>query len=177
MNYPDFTTEELSKEQWIVCPNNANYAISNIGRVKRITPQRNTYVGKILEISYVRGYACVNLYIHGQRKLMKIHRLVAAAFLPKPLPYQDQINHIDHNRTNNKVENLEWCSLQENMAWLKKHNRHTHGEHHAKAKLTEKEALYIRHSTEKPGILSKKLSISVETIRCIRKGLTWKHLV
>lgn len=52
----------------------------------------------------------------GKKKTFTVHKLVANAFLAKPEGC-DSINHIDENKQNNCVENLEWCTLQENNAY------------------------------------------------------------
>lgn len=54
--------------------------------------------------------------------MVRIHRLVASAFIenPKGLP---NVNHIDHDRKNNRVENLEWCTQQGNLAHARAHGR------------------------------------------------------
>lgn len=97
------------------------YQISNLGRVKSIerkTPFRNSFITineRILkEIVDKDGYKVVNLYNKGKRKMFKIHRLVAEAFIPNPdnLP---QINHKDENKQNNCVENLEYCDARYNI--------------------------------------------------------------
>lgn len=64
-------------------------------------------------IVITNGYLQVYLYKDGKRKFCKIHRLVASAFLDNPdnLP---QVNHKDENKTNNNVENLEWCTSKYN---------------------------------------------------------------
>jgi hypothetical protein len=61
-----------------------------------------------------RGYAVVNLY-NGKRKMksLSVHRLVAKAFLPNPNNYRD-VNHINGIKLDNRVENLEWCSIKQN---------------------------------------------------------------
>ena len=61
-----------------------------------------------------KGYLMVYLSKKGKTKTFKIHRLVASAFIPNPhnLP---QVNHIDENPNNNKVENLEWCTRKYNL--------------------------------------------------------------
>lgn len=61
----------------------------------------------------VRGYLAVNLSNKTRRKSVRVHRLVAQAFLPNPqnLPH---INHIDGNKTNASVTNLEWCTISHN---------------------------------------------------------------
>ena len=60
-----------------------------------------------------RGYLRYVLSMNGKTKLRSAHRMVADAFIPNPhnLP---QVNHIDENKTNNCVENLEWCSAEYN---------------------------------------------------------------
>ena len=98
------------------------YQVSNLGRVrsldKKVRCKNKGYRitrGKILrsQINY-KGYECITLTKDKKRKSFKLHRLVAMAFIPcnnKKL----QINHIDGNKLNNKVENLEWVTCKENI--------------------------------------------------------------
>lgn len=98
------------------------YQISNMGRVKSL--ERNVVRGrgglykieeKILKSDKNRdGYLFVHLCKNGKRKHHLIHRLVAQAFIPNPHNLQ-QVNHRDENKTNNRVENLEWCDAKYNM--------------------------------------------------------------
>ena len=62
-----------------------------------------------------KGYALVDLYKNNVRKHKKVHRLVALAFIPNP-DNKEQINHIDFDKLNNKVSNLEWCTNDENQS-------------------------------------------------------------
>ena len=59
------------------------------------------------------GYHTVTLYYKGDNKAKKVHRLVAEAFIPK-IEGKDYVNHIDGNKDNNDVSNLEWCTVYEN---------------------------------------------------------------
>ena len=59
------------------------------------------------------GYAYVSLYKNKSLKAMRLHRIVATAFIPNPDNYP-VINHIDENKANNMVENLEWCTHKYN---------------------------------------------------------------
>lgn len=87
---------------------NGLYQVSNFGRIK------NKKKEKILKLFLdTHGYVQVRLYKVSKNKSHKVHRLVAKAFLPNPnnLPC---INHKDENRTNNKIDNLEWCTYKYN---------------------------------------------------------------
>lgn len=89
------------------------YEVSDTGLV------RNKVSGKILKPSKDKyGYLRVKLYKDGIRKTIRIHRLVAEAFLPNPLNLP-QVNHIDENKSNNNVENLEFCGCQYNIDYSK----------------------------------------------------------
>lgn len=65
-------------------------------------------------LKLTKGYLGVRLYKNNEGKTIKIHRLVAEHFIPKE-EGKEQVNHIDGNKENNKVENLEWCNQKENM--------------------------------------------------------------
>jgi hypothetical protein len=96
------------------------YEISNQGRVRSLSRYRENHravqhVPEIILKEYIGrwGYALVKLCSNGKAKEMKVHRLVAEAFLNTP--EKDQVNHKDGNKLNNSVENLEWCTGSENM--------------------------------------------------------------
>lgn len=86
------------------------YQVSNLGRV------RNVKSFKILKPSYgVDGYLQLCLTKGSKKSTKKIHRLVAQAFMENINNYET-IDHIDCNKTNNNVNNLEWCTREENIS-------------------------------------------------------------
>lgn len=89
------------------------YQVSNFGRVKSLKWGKE----RILKPRKLKcGYFAVILYKDGVTKSYFIHRLVAQAFLPNPnnLP---QVNHKNENKTDNRVENLEWCDQKYNCQY------------------------------------------------------------
>lgn len=88
------------------------YKVSNWGRIKNIN-YRNTGRERLITPSENKGYLRVQLWKNGKGKMCTVHRLVAETFIPNPdnLP---QVNHIDENKINNRVENLEWKSPKDN---------------------------------------------------------------
>lgn len=106
------------------------YQVSNMGRVKSVerviwdnrgyyktVPERILKAGKING-----GYMQVGLCKEGKTKKYLVHQLVASAFVENPEGYKE-INHISEDKTNNKAENLEWCSRSYNVNYGTRNNR------------------------------------------------------
>lgn len=115
-------------EIWKDIPNyEGSYEVSNYGRVRsskgKIT-QSVRHGKRVWKQRILQQKTCknnnrrVNLWLNKQNKTWLVHRLVAIAFLPK-IEGKDFVNHIDGNRLNNKLDNLEWCTVKEN-------NNHAH---------------------------------------------------
>ena len=89
------------------------YQVSNLGRIK------SSYKGSwniLKPIDNGQGYKHIKLFKDGERKHYYIHRLVAQAFIDNPNNYPE-VNHIDENKANNCMENLEWCGREYNLSY------------------------------------------------------------
>ena len=93
------------------------YQVSNKGNVRSIA--RKDSIGRkcggliLKPRSFRNGYLHVNLFKDGKVKTKSIHRLVAEAFIPNPNNFPE-VNHLDENKINNELSNLEWCDASYN---------------------------------------------------------------
>jgi hypothetical protein len=124
-------------EEWR--PFDPFYEVSNHGQVRKKD-------GRLLR-SWRNdlGYSVVRLNF--PRRMEKVHRMVAAAFIPNPLE-RPTVNHIDCNRSNNRSDNLEWCTQAENLAHSRRlgrlQNNYWKGRRSPNAVLTEDQVRQIR---------------------------------
>lgn len=118
------------KEEWRDIEGyEGKYQVSNLGRVKSLDRYRKykdsvpnslalvkgkMLKGKIDKDGYIEYALCTGK--HKQLKYYRAHRLVAQAFIPNPNNYPI-INHKDENKSNNRVDNLEWCTNQYNIEY------------------------------------------------------------
>lgn len=92
-------------------PNYENYLIDEKGNIY------STLTNKYIKACKRKdGYLLVGLYKNGARTNFQVHRLVALTYIPNPNNYP-QVNHIDENKENNSIENLEWCTAKYNLTY------------------------------------------------------------
>ena len=91
-----------------------DYLVTSHGRVISLRDNHGKYRLKELKLIITRGYLYVNLHKNGKIFFKTVHRLVAQAFIPNP-ENKPQVNHIDEDKTNNHVSNLEWMTARENV--------------------------------------------------------------
>lgn len=166
----------LTNERWAVIKEWPNYAVSDHGRIMRLTSGHGAVAGKILATFLVTGYLSVNLLHSGKRKSVRVHRLVAEAFIDNRdnLP---EVNHVDADRANANYSNLEWVSRSGNRYHAyKTGNLSAVGSKNGYSKLTEDTVLDIRSLGESDNALARRFGVSLATIKDVKSRRTWTHI-
>lgn len=109
------------------------------------------------------GYYQVSFRINGKRKYARVHRLIAEAMLPNPNNYK-QVNHIDGNKLNNNLSNLEWCNNSYNTK-----EAYNNGLYHSKHR-SHKIVVINKHTKEK--LIFKSIRNCAESLKLNRKTIT-----
>lgn len=164
------TIEDLDGEVWV---KNSGYEISNKGRI--ITQHGKLFKGNITK----HGYVSAHLRFDDGFIARSAHRAVAYIFIPNPnnLP---EVNHKDGNKLNNCVENLEWCTKEENQQHEVRVLQQRNGENNYNKKLSDKEVLEIYELCKSKTLYYKEIAemygVIPQEINMISKGRCWKHL-
>ncbi len=178
------------------------YMVSDEGHVKSLERDVLTFNGKVecykhipetypLKEKDIRGYKNVSIIQYDskmrpiKRYMRQVHRLVLEAFYPFPGNNKMQVNHINGDKSDNRLENLEWMTPKENTRDAnrkgKGHQMNQNGEKNSMASLTEEQVIEIIRETKKPNRrtdqkIANEYNVSRKTISHIRNNLTWKHI-
>lgn len=170
------------QEEWRQIPLEYNpthmYEVSNLGRIRRTnggagTRGRREEVYLLKPWAHKRGY----LYVELHRRCCKVHILVALAFIG-PVPQGSEVNHIDGNKANNVVTNLEYLSHDDNMKHAAKTGLMERGTQRSNAKLTTEDVRAIRaaRGNAKQKDLAKYYGVSEAYICIIQTRRKWAWL-
>lgn len=144
--------------KWKIIENYPNYSVSDTGLIKRNNKLLKPWLGS-------RGYLYVSLSKNGKVKKFSVHRLVANAFLPKNSNALE-VNHLDENKKNNCVSNLEWTTHKKNL------NYGTHNSRMARTKISQKLGKPVIQF-DKNGNYLKRWNSAQE---CGRNGFNYRHV-
>lgn len=168
-------------ERWKTIEKFEEYEVSNKGRIRRVIMAKNNHKGKkeLSQQTSKKGYKKVYLYKDGLKHCFSVHSLVLTTF-NKPRPDKLQANHIDGNKANNSIENLEWVTASQNVLHSVENNlRNQHGSSVGSCILTEETVLKIvkmKKNGYGSGEISRELKVKKPTVQCILSGRTWGWL-
>ena len=163
--------------EWRAIPGFDGYEVSNDGQVKSLKFKKE----RIMRIGiWGKGYLSISLRVNGKYQRAYVHRLVASAFIG---PSSMGVNHIDGDRRNNLVHNLEYCTQGDNV----RHARdvlgrqiggRSPGERNGNAKITDEQSVEIRELIDH-GLpnreIALQLRVSHQTVSKIRHARAWTH--
>lgn len=163
-------------EVWKNIDGHPDYYISNFGNVysqkkdgKMLTPYLDQF-----------GYYMLHLWENNKQHAAKVHRLVADAFIPNPDNLSD-VNHKDENKTNNRVENLEWCSRKYNLNYGTRNERANASRKKGVVMLDSKTFEYIKSfpsaidAERETGINAGNIAMVCSGKRKTAGGYTWEY--
>ena len=187
--------------EWRPIKNAPYYLVSDEGHVKSVERFVKTFNGEKeclrhmpetypLKEKDIRGYKNVSIVQYDldmkpiKRYMRQVHRLVLETFNPVCNMENLQVNHIDGNKSNNKLSNLEWVTPKENTVHAHKvlnHKRDQDGENNSMSKLTTNQVIEIikrinGKKKERDSKIAKDYGVSRKTIENIRLNRTWKHI-
>jgi hypothetical protein len=152
------------------------YEVSNIGRVRSLISD-----GMVMKPRpNADGYPCLVLRNADNKRVgVRVHRLVAEAFVPGKNALHREVGHLDNNRANPNVSNLKWVSRIENTFHRRAHGTHGAGEKHPRAKLSEAQVVSIIESIAAGKLdaeIAEQFGVSSYTVNDIAQGKRWKHV-
>lgn len=179
-----FLLEVIMEEVWKDIPKyKGMYQISNFGRVRSWNNNGNNRKGRRASPKYLKiyvdslGYKSVAMCINSTPKRFRIHRLLCQVFKKNPCS-KKHVNHIDGNKKNNCLSNLEWVTPKENSLHAKRIGLIDNlGQKNGNSKLSLEDVKEIKYGRNYNRIkLSKKLGVTKDTISAIRNGKSWGHV-
>ena len=148
--------------------------ISNLARVRKI---KNGVVAIIVPHLDNYGYLRIRFSRQGKKMLFQVHRLMAEIFVPNP-DGKPEVDHINGNKLDCRIENLRWVTHAENMRHAAELGLMKSGEDNHSAKLTNLQAKAVYHLTQTTNFsnaeIGKMFNVSSEIVRKIRHRLTYK---
>ena len=177
--HPQSTQLPLPEESWLpVVSYEGLYEVSDLGNVRNVRRRKSTWPGRVLKPRlYTSGHLHVHLCREGQATALLIHRLVLAAFT-RPAARQQEGNHINGVKADNRLINLEWITHAGNARHAFTTGLSPKGESRSQAKLTEADVRAIRaaRGTLSQRTLARQFGVDQSVICEIQCRKCWKHV-
>lgn len=157
------------------------YEVSNYGRLRSF---QSGGEGTIIKGSVIQGYRSLNIRVKGKTICRYVHKLVAEYFLAPGQPGQTYVIHLDHDKLNNRAQNLRWVT-KEAMVEHNRSNPNVINRPQPKRtrnyKLTESKVKMIkrllRNDKNRLKMIARQFGITHTQLNRIRSGENWKHVV
>ena len=166
-------------EQWRVIEEYPSYAVSSLGRVKRVVPDPKGRIrldGMLKTTVTDKGYAQVSMWRDGVQRSVVVHQLVCKAFHGKAPTKKHIVAHGDGRRLNNSKGNLRWATYLENESDKKKHGTVACGERQGTAKLTANDVIAIRKDRRPQRQIAKEYGVTQANISFVVLRKSWAHV-
>lgn len=161
------------------------YQVSNFGRVKSLDREITNLVGRTYSVKGVvlrqtlrNGYQRVILSLDGKATHVSVHRLVALAFVANP-ENKEYVHHINSDKMNNHMDNLEWVTPLENSRDARRNNLYISGSRSPNSKLEIEVIPNILDLYFNKGLfqseIGEKYNVSQSTISCVIRGESWHY--
>lgn len=178
--------DAISNELWKNIPGFPGYQASNLGRIKAIAKQ--SYNAKTGGLCWRKerlliakpdssGYLSHSMKGPFLKKTWLAHRIIALAWIPNP-KRKLFVNHKNGIKTDNRVENLEWCTKSKNGIHAVENGLHTalRGEINGNHRLTKADVIEIRNSDGTQKEIANRFGIGRTTVQYIKKRKLWAHI-
>ncbi len=184
MTQPELKERKLRKiddEVWkeLTFPDK-KYEISNYGRIKSYCYDREN--GRIVKLGNIKGFYNVSLRVDGKKRSYLVHKLTAEYFISKSADEQDVVIHLDWNKQNNHVSNLQWVTKEESYRRMHKalqEARKKAGKVVTSSKLSKEDVAIIKGMLEKgvkQNVISKMFCVSEMQVSRIKRKENWAEV-
>ncbi len=156
------------------------YEISNYGRVKSYCYDQ--VEGRIVKLGNIKGFFNVSLRVDGKKRSYLVHKLTAEAFIEKTAPFQEVVIHLDWNKQNNHISNLQWVTRDQSYKRMHKalqEARKKAGKVVTSSKLSAKDVSIIKGMLEngvRQNVISRMFCVSEMQVSRIARKENWAEV-
>lgn len=135
--------------------------------------------GRLMKPRVCQGYMQLGLSVEGTKVYRKVHRLIAITFLDT-VKGKDDVNHKDGDKTNNHLNNLEWCTQHENTLHATRVLKKNIGQLQGRSKLKDVDVMDIKQKYSTGRYTQQQLAaeygVHQSIISSIHRGINWTHI-